>query len=31
VDDALRSLAETGPTAGVIGEVVAGEPGVRYR
>ena len=31
VDDALRSLAETGPAGGVIGEVVAGEPGVRYR
>ena len=30
-DDALRSLAETGPAASVIGEVVAGEPGVRYR
>ena len=30
-DDALRSLAETGPAGSVIGEVVAGEPGVRYR
>ena len=31
VEDARTALAANGPAAPVIGEVVAGEPGVRYR